>query len=129
MKSFNESKPTAVAIHDMHFALRTIDDRDQVVLDTLFDKILAFNMMVLHGMENDVENFYYLNQSPKFWKKNFQESYAKELNVFMNVMDALACSDDGDKEVQMRVSVVDWARLIVSTVLSTLVSEHVLYSF
>jgi hypothetical protein len=112
MKSFNESKPTAVAIHDMHFALRTIDDRDQVVLDTLFDKILAFNMMVLHGMENDVENFYYLNQSPKFWKKNFQESYAKELNVFMNVMDALACSDDGDKEVQMRVSVVDWARLI-----------------
>jgi len=107
------TKADVITIHDMYWAVRT----DKV--PTSFDRILAFNILAADAIGNGASSIYYLTQSPSLLgnENRAYDLYFQELNYFMEMVDTISCDTTTSNEsIGIKVSVLDWAKLICPTV-------------
>ncbi|KAL7488436.1 hypothetical protein ACHAW6_014009 [Cyclotella cf. meneghiniana] len=111
--SFQDTKPNAVVIHDQTWAFTSAKE-NHIGLPSLFDKILAFNMMISDALHNEVASIYYMTKSPHrgVLGVGLDRNYATELKLFQQMTDTLACQNRNVGNHRICVVLVDWARLI-----------------
>jgi len=113
LSSFRDTRPDAVVFHDEHWSLHDENqDSGAVALPTLFDKILAFNLMASEAVKNGVDSIYYLTMSPGFSNDASRyDKYMRELNPVRLMADTLACEGGDGNRRGIPVVVIDWAKL------------------
>jgi hypothetical protein len=121
LRSFLDTKPNAVVIHDQTWAFAKKSKKNHIGLPSLFDKILAFNMMISDALQNDVASIYYLTKSPRSGVLGVgsDAEYTTELILFQQMADTLACQNSNKESHGVRVVLVDWARLICPNISET----------
>lgn len=120
MASIRVTKPDTVVVRDSHWAKESEPwnkdslQADLMWLPTLFDKVLAFNIMLEEVIHARCDNLFKLTISVDKNTKHNNEMYSAEMDVFMRTIDTLACSKHDERSV--RVTLFDWAKLTCPTI-------------
>ena len=122
LESFSATKPDTVVIHDTHWWYNDIIDGSkfghQVPLESDFDKVFAFNMMVKDAFINGAQSIVYMTFSASDKESGAPTSaYTVEMNKLMKTIDALSCEEGSPNSLVL--AVFDWALLTCPTLQTT----------
>jgi len=106
MQAFKLTQPDIILIHDTHW---TEFGNRVFLLETLYDRVLAFNSMAIEGMENGAQGIVFLTQSLKSSSLNNHDIYRNEMIFFLDMVEILGCSQDDEGSI--RLTLVNWAEL------------------
>jgi hypothetical protein len=122
--SFQDTKPIVVVLHDQHWS--SFDTSKSRYLPSTSDKVVAFNLLLSNALQNHVKSVYYLTRSPNrnVLGRGVDVNYPIEMALLQKTMDALACQNSADRKTMdrmmpIRVSVIDWAKLICPNIENT----------